>query len=689
MNERAPSTRSIERARLLWPLLALALCSFADTKDGAPLFPPLPATPLPRPLTVTGGFGEFRIGHFHAGLDLGTKQHVGMHVMAPAPGWVERIRASGVGYGRSVYLHTDDGRLIQLGHLDAFVQPLASYVRARQDSSGQYEQDLWPDKNQFRFKGGQQIAWSGQSGAGGPHLHVEIRRGDIAIHPMRAGLLAVDNAAPSIVDLTLEPLDDASFVEGSAAPRTETLGSRPDTIRVLGRLRAIVGARDGVWWGVDRMVPWSVGMQWKGRETECRFDSVSWATDMVESDFVYDSGRVIGQKGIVLWAPAGFRPRMLRSSAPRGEQAGTIDVQRGDPPRPLELRARDLAGHPFERVVTIVADDRPPAAALATPPAPSGASPSIAVGEPDPTGVGPMKGFEFQSLPGGFLRITQTAIPIGATEVQISSNSFGRQFPATRCPRGWCIVLPVATKDTPVRFEEFIAHARVHGGNWDRSVIGALLPADPRDSTGFTTGYEGLGIPAGATFEREAIMMIAAGGATPTDELRPVGLSVIAGPPNVPLRGIIHLTLGWTGKDSRHLGLYREGDDGWEWVSARFDSASKHITADLRRLGRFSLFHDETPPRAALKSPPRRAPKAEYPTWAVEATVTENGSGLDGRASHLEIDGRAVPTEWDSEEHTLRWRPARTPEKGTHRVTAVVVDRAGNVGQAVGTFVLD
>ena len=43
------------------------------------------------------------------------------YVMAPADGWVERIRASGVGYGRSVYLHTNDGRLIQLGHLDAFV----------------------------------------------------------------------------------------------------------------------------------------------------------------------------------------------------------------------------------------------------------------------------------------------------------------------------------------------------------------------------------------------------------------------------------------------------------------------------------------------------------------------------------------------------------------------------------------
>src|SRR5262249_7514855 len=159
-----------------------------------------------------------------------------------------------------------------------------------------------------------------------------------------------------IVDLTLEPLDDASFVEGSAAPHTEALGARPDTIRVIGRMRAIVGARDGVWSGVDRVVPWSVGIRWEGCETACRFASVSCASDMVESDCVYDDGRVIGQKGIVLWAPAGFRPRVMRSSAPRDEEAGTIVVRKGDPPRPLTLRAVDLAGHVLERVVTLAPD---------------------------------------------------------------------------------------------------------------------------------------------------------------------------------------------------------------------------------------------------------------------------------------------------------------------------------------------
>src|SRR3989442_1640732 len=123
----------------------------------------------------------------------------------------------------------------------------------------------------------------------------------------------------------------------SRSPRTSGRGRIPrgSTSRTCGR-SAIDSAcaRDSMWRGVDRMVPGAGGMEWDGRERECRFDSVSWATDMVESDYVYDAGRVTGEKGIVLWAPAGFRPRMLRTSAPRGEEAGTIVVRRGDPPRP-------------------------------------------------------------------------------------------------------------------------------------------------------------------------------------------------------------------------------------------------------------------------------------------------------------------------------------------------------------------
>jgi hypothetical protein len=67
----------------------------------------------------------------------------------------------------------------------------------------------------------------------------------------------------------LEPLDFDSWVTGSAGPRTFRL-DRPETLDVIGRVRAVVGARDGIWSGVDRMVPWEIGMEWAGERVVCR-----------------------------------------------------------------------------------------------------------------------------------------------------------------------------------------------------------------------------------------------------------------------------------------------------------------------------------------------------------------------------------------------------------------------------------
>jgi len=657
------------------------LCAFSGARDAAPLDPPLDRPPLPAPLVVNGGFCEYRIGHFHAGLDLGTRQHVGMQVMAPSNGWVERIRASGVGYGRSVYLHCDDGRLIQLGHLDAFVEPLASYVAGRQDSTAQYEQDLWPERDRFRFRAGQPIAWSGESGAGGPHLHFEIRRGDMAYHPLRAGLIAEDTTAPSIAGVTLDPLDDSSYVEGAAAPHAVQFGSRPETLRVIGRARAVVGARDGLWRGVDRMVPWSVSEQWEGHTVECRFDSVSWATDMVESDYVYDAGRVEGGKGLVLWAPAGFRPRVLRADVTAAHEAGTIEVRRGDPPRALVIGARDLAGHSVERVVTIVPDPRGETERTAAPTA--GAAAPGGTGGPDYADL------EFQSLPGGWLRVTETGIPAGAREVRVTPSSLGRAFAATPCRRGWCVILPLGRDDGPPRYEEFQIDARLADGRpWTRSLIAGLVAVDPGDSCVLETGYQRASLPVGAVFERGVVLLYATGHAASAGELEPVGITLALGPTTMPLRKAFRLSLVWSGHGNG-LGLYRQGDDGWEWVAAEFDSVRGTIVAEPRRLGRFGVFRDATAPRLTLLRPSRRPAAGAYSRWAVEAGVSEGGSGLDARASRLEVDGRAVPTEWDSEERMLRWRPRRPPAKGTHRVGVVAADRAGNQARVSGTFVLD
>lgn len=60
------------------------------------------------------------------------------------------------------------------------------------------------------------IAYSGETGAGPPHLHLEYHApGDVAVNPFRYGLPAVsDRTAPVFYRLAVVPLSDSSRVEG-------------------------------------------------------------------------------------------------------------------------------------------------------------------------------------------------------------------------------------------------------------------------------------------------------------------------------------------------------------------------------------------------------------------------------------------------------------------------------------------
>ncbi len=407
-----------------------------------PLLPPLDHAPLHPPLRVTGSFGELRGGHFHAGLDFSTGGTTGRPVYAALPGYIERVRTSGAGYGRSLYLHARDGRLIVMAHLDQFARPIAAYVAAAQDSLGQYEQDLWPEAGRFPIKAGQVLGWSGRSGTIPPHLHFEVRRGDVAYNPLRAGIALEDTIAPTIARVTLEPLDDTSFVERSAAPRLVELGSGADTLILQGRARAIVEVTDGTDGARRSMAPWSLALEWGDEpRVECRLDSASWTTDMSEVDYVYDRGRVtaVGRFSMMLWAPREFQPVVLRGAASE-PSLGTLMLTPGERLRTVRIVARDVAGHASVRSVVLRAPTvaergpEPGAAGRAAAAAPAG-------------GPSPASGFAFVALPGRHLRVIYRGAPAGSRAVWFESPRARRQ-PASAAPAAageapaWTAILP-------------------------------------------------------------------------------------------------------------------------------------------------------------------------------------------------------------------------------------------------------
>jgi len=635
----------------------------------APFAPPLARLPLDPPLDLHGGFGDYRSNHFHAGLDMGTGGRVGRPVHAPLAGWIERVRSSGVGYGRSLYLHADDGRLLVFGHLDAFAEPLAAFMAQAQDSSGQYEQDLWPAADRFRVVAGQRIAWSGESGAGGPHLHFEIRRVDMAYHPLRAGIAPPVTAAPAISRLTLEPLDEASYVERGAAPYTIAPGTEPETLTVIGRVRAVVGVRVGEWRGVDRMVPWSTAIEFGTERVECRFDSVSWATDMVESDYVYDTGRVVGDMGLVMWAPAGFRPRVLVASAPLRSEAGTLTVRRGDRPRALTITVRDLVGRLVERRVVLRAPGR-------------GAEGPDTTGVSGPTHLDSSRWFDLALLPDNHLRVAFRGAPARSRGITIGDRL------ATFREGAWTSVVSLprgsGPRETPLSLR--IAGRSAEGLPWSRSLdLGVWsepwVPARSRDESEIAWSMD-----RSATFETGPILRRSQEGAaraarelalrSPILELEPRAL---------PLRKPVRLEV--PPKSGSHAGLYGDDGTGWSWITASLDSTSGRRVGESRHLGRFALFVDTLAPRIVARRPARRALPGPYSRWALEARLVDEGSGVNARTTHFEVDGHPVPSEWDSEQGIVRWRPLRAPARGTHRFVVVATDRAGNERRLSGRFI--
>ncbi len=378
-------------------LAALALaatCSGAAAQPAPQYFPPVAHPPLDPPLSLTGSFGEYRPGHFHAGLDLSVGGVVGAPVYASLAGRVVRVRASGAGYGRSVYLEADDGRLLVYAHLDAFEPGLAAWVAAAQDSGGRYEQDLWPPRDRFRFEPGAILGWAGRSGTGPPHLHFEIRRGDVAYNPLLAGVSIDDRVAPtllgvSLVDLAEPPGVYASVRRDSGGPWRTVAGTpASDTLVAPARFRVVVEAGDARANGRLTMAPWRVTARWDSGHAECRFDSVSWAEGMTEVDYVYDRGRVPASNdrlGLRLWAPESFVPRVTGGGFDSLGRLGYVDFRGREDAGWLEVSAEDANGNVVRRRLRL--DAQPVVAAFASWPAhePYAAAETVLVDPTDST----------------------------------------------------------------------------------------------------------------------------------------------------------------------------------------------------------------------------------------------------------------------------------------------------------------
>ncbi len=173
---------------------------------------------------LTSNFGEFRDKHFHMGLDIRTRSSIGHPLYAVNDGYIHRITTNFKGYGKALYLKTNDDKIVVYGHLSRYTKDLEDRLFELQDERHSYFVTKYFTESEFPVKRGQVIGYSGNSGGSmGPHLHFELRNEyDQPLNPMTSGFPLVDNIPPKYLDLSIIPLEVGTNIEGSSLPRNYT-----------------------------------------------------------------------------------------------------------------------------------------------------------------------------------------------------------------------------------------------------------------------------------------------------------------------------------------------------------------------------------------------------------------------------------------------------------------------------------
>lgn len=200
--------------RLALPLILLFSIALPGI-DRPPLLSPVPGSPY-----RTSSFGEYRYTHFHGGVDYSTNGQEGYPVAAVADGKVSRIKREAGGYGRALYLDLKDGRTAVYGHLIRFSRALGIEQRLKAECEKQgtsFPGDIFFDPP-VEVRAGETVAYSGQLGIGSPHLHLEIRRGDLLLDPFSQGVPLPEYSTPSINSIYFVPRKPGAVVNGSFLP---------------------------------------------------------------------------------------------------------------------------------------------------------------------------------------------------------------------------------------------------------------------------------------------------------------------------------------------------------------------------------------------------------------------------------------------------------------------------------------
>ena len=170
--------------------------------------------PLNIPPRLNANFGEMRPNHFHMGLDLFTERRENLPVLAPADGYIARLKIETGGFGRAIYINHPNGTTTLYAHMNRFIPQAESFLEEKQYEQRSWKIDLNVPAGLIPVKKGQLIGYSGNTGASqGPHVHFEIRdtRTENCLNPLLYDFAIPDNNAPDVHRLAFYDRDKSIY----------------------------------------------------------------------------------------------------------------------------------------------------------------------------------------------------------------------------------------------------------------------------------------------------------------------------------------------------------------------------------------------------------------------------------------------------------------------------------------------
>ncbi|MCC5814140.1 MAG: M23 family metallopeptidase [Leptospira sp.] len=200
------------------------------------------AWPLSLYSPISGTFGEYRNYNMHMGADFKTYGMNGHRILATSDGYIDFISQKDKGYGRSFHLNSPDLKIkTKYAHLFSFQGKDGKLELLRQALcmlNGKDEFNINLPSGKFPVKQGEWIALSGETGTGGPHLHLEFRDNYGFINPLFFNAFkGGDEHPPTILKLIWEDSESTETLELKPKEDKPGIYSLEKSIPAKGKIR--------------------------------------------------------------------------------------------------------------------------------------------------------------------------------------------------------------------------------------------------------------------------------------------------------------------------------------------------------------------------------------------------------------------------------------------------------------------